>query len=103
MNKPKNNPPDKNSAKKTIVAPSPSSNPFIFSRRNYFILLAGIGLLAIGFLLMMGGHQPPDQFDESEIYSFRRTTLSSITVVIGLIIVLYSIFAKHEGRLQSQR
>ena len=77
---------------------TPSSAPqakFLFERRNYMILFAGLGLLVIGFLLMTGGHQPPNEFDTKEIYGFRNTTLSSIVVVAGFLVVLYSIFAKH--------
>ena len=59
------------------------------------LIMAGIALLVIGFLLMTGGHQPPDQFNTKEIYGFRNTTLSSLVVVIGFLVVLYSIFAKH--------
>jgi len=71
---------------------------FLFERRNYMILLAGIALLALGFLLMSGGQQPPNQFDPKVIYGFRNTTLSSFVVVIGFLVVLYSIFAKHPNQ-----
>jgi len=87
-----------NKSEKQVKKQAPSSPPvnFLFEKRNYVILLIGIGLLAVGFLLMTGGAQPPDKFDPSVIYSFRRTTLSSLVVVIGFLVVLYSIFAKHK-------
>ena len=65
------------------------------------VLFAGLALLAVGFLLMTGGSQPPDQFDTSVVYSFRRTTLSTIVVTVGFIVVLYSIFIKHPAEAQS--
>jgi uncharacterized membrane protein len=89
-------------AKKTPSAPAVPERKFLFERRNYMILLAGLGLLVIGFLLMTGGQQPPDQFDPKVIYGFRNTTLSSFVVVIGFIVVLYSIFAKHKSETSSQ-
>lgn len=58
-------------------------------------LFIGLAILAIGFLLMTGGAQPPTQFDPDVVYNFRRTTLSTIFVTIGLLVVLYSIFVKH--------
>lgn len=87
--------PEKPLSKKSPDTTSAPNAGFLFEKRNYFILLAGIFLLAIGFMLMMGGSQPPDQFDPKVIYGFRVTTLSSIVVVAGLLVVLYSIFAKH--------
>ena len=84
----------KQSQKKAASAPTPSSK-FLFEKRNYIILLAGLGLLVMGFLLMTGGHQAPDEFNTKEIYGFRNTTLSSFVVVAGFLVVLYSIFAKH--------
>lgn len=78
--------------KTTIVAAS--SKPFLFSRENYLILFAGLGLLAIGFLLMSGGHQPPTQFDPNVVYGFTTITLSTIVVLLGFAVVMVSIFWK---------
>ncbi|MCS6917945.1 MAG: DUF3098 domain-containing protein [Chitinophagales bacterium] len=66
----------------------------LFGRRNYAFLLAGIAVMALGYALMSGGSQPPDQWNEEVIYGFRRITLSTILVAAGLVLVLLSIFAK---------
>ena len=58
------------------------------------IMGAGILLLALGFMLMTGGSQSPDQFDPEVVYSFRRVTLSTIVVMLGFAVVLVSIFWK---------
>ena len=66
----------------------------LFSRQNF--LLIGLGLLTVvlGFVLMSGGQMPnPDTFDESIIYSTRRITIAPITVLAGLGIIVYAIFA----------
>jgi hypothetical protein len=81
--------------KKFVFIPPKPTTLFIFGKRNYMFLFIGLGILAIGFLLMTGGSQPPTQFDPNVVYSFRRTTLSTIFVTIGLLVVLYSIFVKH--------
>ena len=88
--------PGKNSDKQVKRAPAPVNQvqPFLFERKNYLFLLLGLGIMAIGFLLMLGGSQPPNQFDFNVVYSFRRTTLSTIFVTIGFLVVLYSIFVK---------
>jgi len=82
--------------KKSAVTTQYSTPQFLFGKRNYMFLFIGLACLAIGFLLMTGGAQPPNQFNPSVVYSFRRTTLSTIFVTIGLLVVLYSIFVKHE-------
>ena len=69
----------------------------LFSRENYLILFAGLALLGIGFLLMSGGQQPPDQFDPNVIYSFRRITLSTIFVLVGFGVIMVSIFWKRKN------
>jgi hypothetical protein len=73
------------------------TQPFLFSRENYLILGLGLALIAIGFLLMTGGQQPPNQFDPNVIYSFRRTTLSTIFVLLGFGVVMASIFWKRKN------
>ena len=86
----------KNSDKQVKRPPAPAHQvqPFLFEKKNYLFLLLGLGVMAIGFLLMLGGSQPPTQFDTNVVYSFRRTTLSTSFVTIGFIVVLYSIFVK---------
>jgi hypothetical protein len=70
--------------------PSASASPSfqnILAKENYYIIGAGILLLIIGYILMSGGHQPADQFNDEEIYSFRRITLSPIIVISGYIAI----------------
>lgn len=67
--------------------------PMLFKRQNYLYMLIGVGLIALGLLLMMGGSMPsPDVWDESIIYSFRRTVLAPIVIIAGLAFEIYAIF-----------
>jgi hypothetical protein len=67
----------------------------LFKRKNYILVGVGIVLIALGFLLMSGGHMPsPEVWDESIIYSPRRTIVAPIVILGGLGVVLYSIFKK---------
>jgi hypothetical protein len=67
----------------------------LFGRKNFYFLFAGVGLIALGFLLMAGGHMPsPDTWDENLIYHPRRTILAPIVILGGLVMVLISIFKK---------
>ncbi|MBZ4037246.1 DUF3098 domain-containing protein [Flavobacterium sp. 17A] len=67
---------------------------FLFDGINYKILLIGIGVIALGFILMSGGGSTdPNVFNE-EIFNFRRIRLAPTTVLIGFGITIYSIFKK---------
>lgn len=74
--------------------PSSPSEELTFGRQTFIWMAAGVGLMAIGMLLMMGGEQPPNEWDPSEIYSFRRTALAPLSILAGLGVVWYAIAKK---------
>lgn len=56
---------------------------------------AGAGLVILGMILMLGGSMPsPDVWDDSIIYSFRRTVLAPIVILAGLGVEIYAIFKR---------
>lgn len=67
---------------------------FVFGRENYRMLLIGLGVLAIGFLLMIGGGSDDLNVFTEEIFSFRRITLAPIVILIGFVVVLFAIMKK---------
>ncbi len=70
----------------------------IFGRQNYFWGLIGVGLIALGLILMMGGGMPnPDMWDDNIIYSFRIVTLAPFLIVAGLVVEIYAIFVKKDA------
>ena len=83
-------------ATKTIFAPAPKSEmPFLFSKENYTIMIAGVVIIIVGFLLMLGvNNTDPAVFPADEIYSFRRITLAPIVVMLGFAIEIYAILKK---------
>jgi hypothetical protein len=65
---------------------------FLFEKVNYKFLLIGIGVIALGFILMSGGgSDDPKVFNEA-VFSFRRIRLAPTVVLIGFGITIYSIF-----------
>jgi hypothetical protein len=77
--------------KKTI---NNNSKMFVFGKRNYKFLLIGLGFILAGFLLMMGGgSDSPDEFNEA-IFGFRRLTLAPILILAGFAIEIYAIMSK---------
>ena len=67
---------------------------FLLENINYKILLIGIGVIALGFILMSGGgSDDPNVFNDA-IFNFRRIRLAPTVVLIGFGITIYSIFKK---------
>lgn len=81
------------SKKKKGAAPKKPAREFIFQRKNYIWMFAGIACIALGYILMAGGgSDDPNVFSE-EIYSFRRIRLAPTLVLIGLGLQVYAILA----------
>ena len=56
---------------------------FIFSKKNYSLMLIGLGVILLGFILMIGGgSKDPDVFNP-DLFNFRRIRLAPALVLIG--------------------
>jgi hypothetical protein len=89
------------SKKKKGQAPKKPTREFIFQRKNYIWMFAGIGCIALGYILMAGGgSDDPNVFSE-EIYSFRRIRVAPTLVLIGLGLQVYAILA-NPGKKKSR-
>ncbi|ESU29741.1 hypothetical protein FLJC2902T_02160 [Flavobacterium limnosediminis JC2902] len=67
---------------------------FLFESINYKILLIGLGVIALGFILMSGGGSDDPKVFSDAIFDFRRIRLAPTVVLIGFGITIYSIFKK---------
>ena len=78
-----------------VKAPSAPQLPFLFSKENYLIMVAGVAVIILGFALMTGvANDNPAVFPREEIYSFRRITLAPVVVLIGFAIEVYAILKR---------
>ena len=69
---------------------------FIFGKTNYKFLFIGLGLILLGFILMLGGgSESPDEFNEG-IFNFQRLTLAPILILAGFGVEIYAIMKKHK-------
>jgi hypothetical protein len=76
----------------------------LFATDNIRWMAIGLAVIVLGLLLMAGGKsQDPNQFNASEIYSFRRITLAPILVVGGLLIEIYAIMKKSKPKQESTK
>jgi len=85
--------------KKHREAASPVKQPvqsgdFAFGKENFRLMLIGLALIALGFILMIGGgSHDPAKFNP-EIFNFRRLTLAPILVLAGYVVELFAIMKK---------
>jgi hypothetical protein len=76
------------------VTATKKSFDFAFEKENYILMIIGLVVLAIGYLLMVGGgSEDPDVFNY-DIFSFRRVVLSPIVLVAGMLIEVVAIMKK---------
>ena len=65
-----------------------------FAKTNYILVIAGVLLVALGMILMIGGgSSDPDVFNE-KMFSFQRITLAPILILAGFVMEIVAIFWK---------
>tara|TARA_B100000886_G_scaffold331563_1_gene283210 strand:- start:458 stop:703 length:246 start_codon:yes stop_codon:yes gene_type:complete len=67
---------------------------FIFRKKNYKLMFAGLLFIGAGFLLMSGGGSNDPNIYSEAIFSFRRIRLAPTLVIIGYVIQIYAILSK---------
>ena len=72
-----------------------NSDHLIFGKQQYILILAGVGLIFLGLISMLGGSMPsPDVWDDNIIYNPRITVLGPILILSGLVLEIYAIFKR---------
>src|SRR5687768_10732657 len=67
---------------------------FAFGKDNYKMLLAGVAVVAIGMICMIGkASEDPNKMSE-EIFDFQRLTLAPVLIIAGYVVVLLAILKK---------
>ena len=75
-----------------------ANNNFIFGRKNYMFMLIGLGIIALGFILMSGGGSDDPNVFNPDIFSWRRIRLAPTLVLIGFGVQVYAILLNpHKG------
>ncbi len=71
------------------------SAPLSFNKKNYWLLLIGLGVNILGYILMLGGAtDDPAKFDGDALFSTTRITIAPILIVLGFAVILYAIMRK---------
>lgn len=82
----------KETNKKEMAQPTDEQKALPFDKQNFIIVLIGLALIALGFILMIGGgSDDPKVFNES-MFNFQRITLAPILVLAGFVVEIVAIF-----------
>lgn len=77
------------------MSKEPVKRQLPFRKENYKIMIIGIVVVAIGYILMMGGAaENPNEFSGDQLFNFQRNFLAPFTVLAGYVIVMVGIMKK---------
>jgi hypothetical protein len=84
---------------KPVQAGKPAVTPgktvdFAFTKENYRLMIIGLALMALGFILMIGGGSKDPSDFSPEIFNFQRITLAPILILAGFVVEIFAIMKK---------
>ena len=59
--------------------------------KNVKFIAAGLLVMIVGFILMIGGGSSDPNVFNPAMFNFRRLTLAPIVIIIGIVIILWAI------------
>ena len=62
-----------------------------FTKKNYYILIAGILLIGLGYVLMIGGGSKDSNVFNPAIFDFQRITLAPMVCLLGFVVIIVAI------------
>lgn len=71
-----------------------STTQFAFEKENYKWMLIGLGVIVLGFLLMIGGGSEDPAVFNKGIFNFRRITLAPLLILAGYVIEIFAIMKR---------
>ena len=76
---------------------------FGFDAKNYRILLIGLGINLLGYILMIGGgSDDPNVFNEDALFSPIRITLAPFFILLGYGVIFFAIMKKPKAASEIQ-
>ncbi len=87
-------------SKKPVAAKGQNTLQLAFHKENYTYMFIGLGLLVLGFLLMIGGGSDTVIKFSPSIFDFRRLTLAPILILAGYGVELYAIMKRPNDKSQ---
>lgn len=71
---------------------------FAFGKTNYILLVAGIVILAIGYILLSGGGSDDPNVFNPAMFNTQRMYVAPILILIGLLTEIVAIMLKPKNK-----
>ncbi|MDP4207198.1 MAG: DUF3098 domain-containing protein [Bacteroidota bacterium] len=71
-----------------------NDSQFAISKENYKFMLLGLGIIVVGFLLMIGGGSSDPNVFNKEMFSTQRITMAPLVVLAGFTFEIWAIMRK---------
>ena len=75
---------------------------FVFGRLNYLLLAAGLLLLALGYILLMGGGSDDPAVFNPAMFDNQRLVVAPLCIVLGLVVEIFAIMLKPKHKNNNQ-
>jgi hypothetical protein len=75
---------------------------FLFSKINYYIIIAGLIIIGLGFALMVGGGSDDPAVFNDAIFNTQRLTIAPLLLIIGYALPIVAIFYKNPEKKSSE-
>jgi len=69
---------------------------FAVHKKNTLYVILGLAVMVIGYILMSGGGSTDPDVFSYDIFSFRRTVLAPIVILLGFGVEIYAIMHKQK-------
>lgn len=66
----------------------------LFKKKQLYFIFAGLFILGLGYLLMMGGRRSSEEFNPAALFSFTRITLSPLLILSGFFLMGWGIIKR---------
>ena len=63
-------------------------------KKSLYIIIAGLGLILLGFILLSGGGVKDPQVFNYDMFDFRRLVLAPIVLVAGIVSIVVALIRK---------
>lgn len=71
---------------------------FVFGKINYIVMIAGIVLLAFGYIMLMGGGSDDPTVFNSAMFDSRRLFVAPLFIILGLIAEIVAIMINPKSK-----
>ena len=74
-----------------------------FSKQNYLLFLGGLGLIALGYVLMIGGGSDDPNVFNPAIFDAQRITVAPMICVLGFVTIIVAIMWRPKQNQESAK